>query len=397
MLAAMPHYAIVATNGLETAQFIACTLLALWATWASRGIGSRVGAAALVGGLAWVRPEGLLVAAGIVLLDLFERRGQLRRGATWIPAAGVVVGLLPQVVWRWLTYGTWLPNTAAAKANLSWWGALKLNADYVGSGLDFWLAVLIAAVLAAAFTRWSWKKLLLVCLFAGLVAVASRVYLWMPGGRLLVLPVVLVLPVIVEPLRSLPGGTRRGARWLWAAVVLGFFCAYTPLARPTVHERARDRAHSVVDPNPARLAGRHVAAHLPDGAWLATRDAGLLAWSVGTRIHVCETHPRALTQPHPGGASTDWLEVCPRDPEFVAFTVNASDRAPFYYAHEKRIWRSWSASYRYLGRVEQHFRRHYDLYVRDDIDVPPLPPGLVTNFEGVIGRTVVYRSEQDPR
>lgn len=395
LLAAMPHYAIVSTNGLETSQFIAWTLVALWATWASTQMPSRIGAAAVLGTLSWVRPEGALVAAGIVLIDLIERRASLRQAATWAPAIGTVLGLVVLFVWRWVTYAALLPNTGIAKANLSWWGALKLNAKHLGMGLDFWIGVAVALLIGALLSRWSWKKVLLLCLFGGLVAVASRVYLWMPGGRLLVLPVALVLPVIVAPLQGML--TRPRWRWAkvgWAVLIGGFFLVYTTAGRPTRHERGRDERHSVVSPNDSRTAGEHVAAHLPDGAWLATRDAGLLAWSVGTRINVCELHPRALTQPHPGGADTDWHDVCPDDPEFVAFTVNHAQKRPFYYDRERRIWGSWSATYQYLGRVEQHHRRHYDLYVRADLGVPPLPPEIVTNFVGRISRTTVSRAAE---
>jgi len=114
---------------------------------------------------------------------------------------------------------------------------------------------------------------------------------------------------------------------------------------------------------------------------------------VGTDVRVAELHPRSLTQPHPDGADNDWKALLPSAPAAVAFTVNSSKAKPFYYSLERRIWRHLNADYHYLGRVEQHYRRHYDIYVRADLDVPALEPSVVTNFAGTIRRATIRRAD----
>lgn len=406
-LAATPHYAVVATNGLETPQFLAWATLSIWGVWVSKGHWRWLAGLAL-GGLCAVRPEGVAVAGGVVLLDLIERRRDWKSPSTWAPLFGVVAVFVPLELWRWSVYGAWVPNTGPAKANMTWSAALKLNSKYVGGDADFWIGALILGVVGAVASRWTWKKVLLLCLVAGLTTIASRVYLWMPGGRLLVLPYALLFAVAVMPLsgardgawrtwllerrRRTEHGARtwiavlRGARGIWGALALGFL-GWVVVGHPTTYQRMRDAHHSVIKPNPARLAGEHLARHVPAGAWMATRDAGLLAWSVGTDIHVAETHPRALTQPHPEYADVDWKALIADPPEIVVFTVNSSDRKLFYYRGEQAKWRSWAPTqYHYLGRVEQHYRRHYDIYTRADLDVPALPEGVVTNYLGALPR-----------
>lgn len=408
-LAATPHYAVVATNGLETTQFVAWAVWAIWASLAAKGAW-RWGAAVLVGSLALVRPEGALIGGGVVLIDLLDRRRRLTEVHTWALAVGLLVFVGGLEAWRYATYGAWVPNTGPAKANLTWRKALELNAKHLGGDAEVWIGALVALGVGVFASRWTWAKLLLTCLIGGLALIASRIYLWMPGGRLLVLPLALVAVVAVLPLtgpydrRSFRFALQLGWGGLLALClahvvvgdVLGVGDALGLRADPTAWHRTRDAHHSVVSPNPARLAGEHLAAHLPPGSRLATRDAGLLAWSVGTDIRVDELHPRALTLPHPDLADIDYKALLPEPVEAVAFTVNSPDRRPFYYGREGRIWGHFAPQgYRYLGRVEQHYRRHYDLYVRDDLDVPPLPPELVMNFRGRIPRTTVHRADGD--
>jgi hypothetical protein len=55
-----------------------------------------------------------------------------------------------------------------------------------------------------------------------------------------------------------------------------------------------------------------------------------------------------------------------------------------YYHMERRVYRSSRSEYRYLGRVEQHHHRYYDIYVREDVEMPPLPEELVLNHALVL-------------
>lgn len=405
-LAATPHFAVVSTNGLETSQFVAWAVWALWACLAANGAW-RWGAGALLGSLAWVRPEGALIGGGVVLIDLLARRRRLAQIHTWALLIGVVVCVSGLEVWRYAIYGELVPNTGPAKANLTWSKALAMNRKHLSGDAEVWIGAVIVGVIGVFASRWTWAKLLLVCLVGGLALIASRIYLWMPGARLLVLPLGLVACLAVLPLARPTAGKRGlGLKIAWGAVlalciahvVVGdAFGLLEPLGvrpNPTAFHRKRDAHHSVVSPNPARLAGEHLAAHLPPGSRLATRDAGLLAWSVGTDIRVDELHPRALTLPHPDLADIDLKKLITSPSEAVALTVNDAKRKPFYYGREGQLWRQLApARYRYLGRVEQHYRRHYDLYVREDIDIPPLPADVVVNFNGRVPRAPIHRAD----
>ncbi|MFT7519805.1 MAG: hypothetical protein ACI9MC_001949, partial [Kiritimatiellia bacterium] len=236
-------------------------------------------------------------------------------------------------------------------------------------------------------------KTLILCQILGLTAVAMRIELWMPGGRLLVAPLALALTLAVLPLRhARVRSVRSGA---WSLLLIGFI-VYAIVGRPTRWERKRDRQHSLVENNPARLATEHIVAHLPDGEWLVTRDAGLVAWAATPRVRVAETHQRSLTQPHPEGKDLNWRDVVPKDPAVLVFTVNRKDRDLFHYRHpEQKIWQAQTKPYVYLGRVTQHYRRHYDFYVRADLDVPPLPANVVLNFDHMLP-AATKRGEDDP-
>ena len=107
-------------------------------------------------------------------------------------------------------------------------------------------------------------------------------------------------------------------------------------------------------------------------------------------MRVDELHPRALTLPHPDGADVDWKALLDEPPEVVAFTVASAEKRPFYYGLERSIWKHLAPTrYVYLGRIEQHYRRHYDIYVREDVDMPPLPPDIVLNTVGQLPRTTI--------
>jgi hypothetical protein len=97
---------------------------------------------------------------------------------------------------------------------------------------------------------------------------------------------------------------------------------------------------------------------------------------------VAELHQRALTQPHPDGDNAHVPDYAPNNPAFFASTVRRDHTEEIIYGHDKVAFTRMTEPYVYLGRVKQHYHRFYDIYARADLQVPPLPEGIVVNFKG---------------
>ena len=370
LLSLDPHFAVVATNGLESAQYMAFVFITIALAWWGEGKW-RILWGLAVGALWASRPEGLVVGGCILLIDLWKK--PLRERTTWTPwiAAGGALGAL--LLWRLWTYGAWLPNTAAAKATGDVADLFEKHLHYLRMDWWFWAGWLGFTAFGVVLGRWNRKTALLGLLIMASIAVASQVYLWMPGGRLLLTPMALGFVLICQPMLR----TGWVSKVAWGALFLACVAAgFSPLRARLVRQ---DAVHSVMKDNPAMLAARHLAAHVPEGAWLATRDAGVLAYGVGTGIRVGELHPRALTQLHPAGADADPERYLPENPAVFIFTTNRAKKSRLYYTVEGRVYRKTTARYRYLGRVKQHYHRYYDVVVREDVNVPPLPDEWLTN------------------
>ena len=89
-----------------------------------------------------------------------------------------------------------------------------------------------------------------------------------------------------------------------------------------------------------------------------------------------------LTLPHPGGVDADVLAHTPDNPTFLALTVAREDARDIRYRGDRKVFERRTEPYVYLGRVHQHYHRYYDLYVRQDAHIPPLPEDLVVNRLG---------------
>ena len=284
-------------------------------------------------------------------------------------AAGVV--LITLLMWRLWTYGAWLPNTAAARRPESLPTSYKSTKNT--SKRWYWVGWLLFTAMVPPSVG-GIENGVVGCLIVGSIAVASQVYLWMPGGRLLLTPMALGFVLMCQPLAR-PGPF---AKLTWGLLLVA--CVAVGMSPLRDRLERQDAIHSVVKDNPAMMAARHLAAHAPEGAWLGTRDAGVLAYGVGTGIRVGELHPRALTQRHVQGADADPSQYLPENPAFFIFTSNRLNKKNLYYSLERRVFSQTTARYRYLGRVEQHHNRYYDVVVRDDIEIPPIPKEWVTNF-----------------
>lgn len=360
-LALSPHYAVSATNGIETSLFVA-SMAATLALVFAEGPRARLAGGVALGFLGTVRPEGMGIA--LLVSVWLVTRGDWRAGAA------AVGGVCAIESWRWWTYGAWVPNTFHAKANLTLGERLWTNADYLALDGPFWFVVMplvLAPVIRPKPER------VVVALVAAVVLVAScRVEMWMPAARLLVPALVL----IVCNLGAMASDPVRG-RVVIAG--LGLLTMASQALQGSV--RDYDRRHSVLADNPAARAGQHLARHAPDGAELAVRDAGVLAYWAGTGVRVSELHHRALTIPHPDGADLTPAQL-PRNPTFLVVTQAREAATGFRYDNDRAVLRRATVPYAYLGRVYQHHHRYYDVYAREDAGLPPLPVALVVNQLG---------------
>ncbi len=366
-----PHLAVTATNGIESTMMVTLVLASLWAHLALQDRRWRVGW--ITGALAWTRPEAFGITVLLAAHDLWEHRRAPRRAVAAWWGLGWTAALF---AWRGLTYGALLPNTYAAKSSFPITDTFTVNDQYFAPEQGPMITLVVLCALAALLPPWSGRKGL-VWLTAFLLGVIPlTVNLWMPGLRLFLPTAALAFVLIAAGAARLP---RAPGALLGAALV-----ALMAVSAVIDGQRARgyDGRHTVQPGNGAQIAAEHLAAHLPQGAVLATRDAGVLAFYVGTHVGVAELHQRALTQPHPEGKDHDVRANTPVNPEAFIATVQRPNVTDLAYGNDKRIFGRFTEPYVYLGRVEQHYHRYYDIYVRADLDVPELPPEVVMNRLG---------------
>ena len=173
-LASNRSFAAWASGGLETMAFAAMLMLG-WVAYRYEADATqrRLWPSALIFGFAfWLRPEaalfGLVVAVGVSLAAL---RGRLStRG--WI--GWLLCWSLPMVtlsLFRWHYFGSWLPNTFAAKVPGLWWeqgfNYLSLAARAFA---PLWLAPLAVAALWLRRSRIERALLISICLYLLYVA-----------------------------------------------------------------------------------------------------------------------------------------------------------------------------------------------------------------------------------
>lgn len=374
-LALSPHLAVSATNGLESSMMVAAVLAAVWGDLALQG-SRRAWAGVLCVLAAVTRPEGVVVLGLLVLQDLWRHRRAPRQA---LPLVGTAVaGLALLVLWRLWTYGDLVPNTFHAKSSFPLSETFDVNAVYLKPSTVPLVGALVTWGLGTVVSRWTLSKVTISVLALALGIIPLTVNLWMPGLRLFLPAMALAIVLFTLGLVRLGTlGARLGAAA--AVVVLGVYAATDGDS-----VRGYDGHHTVQPGNGAELAGEHLARFLPEGSWMAIRDAGVLAYYVGTGVKVAELHQRALTLPHPNGDNTDILATTPINPEAFVATVRRedSDEPKFGYSNDRSILARTTMPYVYLGRVHQHYHRYYDIYVRADLGVPPLPERIVVNHAG---------------
>ncbi|MFT4621630.1 MAG: arabinofuranosyltransferase [Myxococcota bacterium] len=370
VLALDPHYAVACSNGLETALALFGLPAATTGWLIARGHWRWLAGAA-VGATALVRPEAAALVLALSVSAVARERSRAALPLV-LPAVGSLVGV---TVWRWVTYGALVPNTFAAKANSRVVNQISNNlSNYFAPEPAYWAGFLTIAVGSFVLARQVQGRWAVGVAAAAIIGSAISVELWMPGGRLL-------LPAASLCIALLASVTDRSdaARWLAGMVIAGQLLLLVSPVRDRVYRY--DQNHSALPGNGAERAARHLAEHIPAGAWVAIRDAGVFAYHLGPKVRVGELHGRALTRPHPGGAATD-LSFLPRNPAVVVTTVARIEASDLRYTNDRAVFEQLTRRYRYLGRVHQHFHRFYDVYVRADMDVPPFPEGLPVNFKG---------------
>jgi arabinofuranosyltransferase len=373
LLALSPHVAVAGTNGLESTMMGAVSLGATWAHLTLTGRGRWV-AGALAALLVWTRPEGIAVVLALVAHDLWTHRQNLREALPFtLTALGAQLLL---TVWRLWTYGAWLPNTFAAKSSFPLHTTLTVNGAYLEPEIPTLAAFGCALIIASVSPPHTLKKALVACIAAGLAAIPFTVNMWMPGLRLFFPAMSVIAALIAVPVAR----ARPGLGWAAMLALTGAMAAFIQTDGARVAHY--DWRHTVAPRNATQLAAEHLAAHAPPGAWLATRDAGVFAYYVGTNVNVAELHQRALTLPHPNGDNADLRSNTPLNPEFFAATVRRDNTPEFIYSGDKLVYNRVTEPYVYLGRVKQHYHRYYDVYARADLNVPPLPEEVVENFNG---------------
>lgn len=150
LLVASRPLQIWASGGLETAA----NLLLLVAGWhltltaTTPRLAANAGAVLALASM--TRPDSALVA-GVCGLTLLATGGRGALKAQLRQAAGLSAGFValwgPFMLWRFATYGSWVPNTYYAKsAHLSWWSQ---GATYVGLFVQELPALVLVLPLAA--------------------------------------------------------------------------------------------------------------------------------------------------------------------------------------------------------------------------------------------------------
>lgn len=190
-----PPFVIWCSGGLETSAQTFFMLLAVRALHQERGDSENLSAA--LAGLAaaaitWVRPEGFLWVLGIALAVFLGARlrpeAQRPSRSRWVASTGIfLLSLALLLLWRHSLYGTWLPNTVAAKSGLD--GAV-LQRGLASSASWALLTLLPLALLflAPASLRGPQRAGLVTCLVLAAGGLAYNVLVggdWMPYFRFL--------------------------------------------------------------------------------------------------------------------------------------------------------------------------------------------------------------------
>jgi hypothetical protein len=273
LCATNPSFSFWAASGLETPLY-AGGLLWAWCALEStttRWTAARLGAAGTL--LGWTRPEGNLMALGLLAL-LLVRRLRMRLILTTLGVLGLGLGLLE--LWRLGYYGALVPNSVLAKSGLSPAGLLR-GGRYLGEFLvrDRFLWVLPLAFLGkpAEASRRSLSLLVLACLLFTVVVGGDGLYRY----RLLAHCLPLLGLLLAAGLDRIALLRPRLAVWMG---VMGLGVVAEPLLGSDFFAGQPLWAIRQWEARFARV-GQALGRTAAPGAWLATNVAGKVPYYSG--------------------------------------------------------------------------------------------------------------------
>ena len=287
------------------------------------------------------------------------------------PLLGWAAVVIPYLLGRTLYFGTLVPNTWQAQAREGFAGMWAMNEVYFASAWPVWigvgplLALVCFGVLRSAALRPGLLLLLVPAL--GLTVISLQVYNWMPGLRLLLPSITLV---VVEASVVLGHQPWRRPVQLALALCAGWLGWLT--LGPTRAEVAEyDRITTVLPDNGGERLGRAIAAVAPPGGWLLVRDAGVVPYFAGVGVHVVDIHPYSLTDPALTGHTFDVDHILDREVAFLV-TIAKVPGEDTVYVEEKRLLRDRRLRGFVRGpQVEQHQGRYFTVWS------PPALPVVV--------------------
>ncbi len=275
-LACMPALGFWAMSGLETASVVLLVSLAVDAFDREAGRVRWPWRTALWSVLlALSRPEA---PAAAVLMLLPLAFGARRDGIAWIARFAVLAGppVAALFAWRWVTFGSVIPNTLSAKAHVL--VGLPIALDFVAYALPLWLLLLVRlAMRRGRLLDWSTA-----CVLVGALLAALNVAPQVAHAHRFFLP---VLPMLVacaacawdDLLASADRPVLAGRVALAGTVALTLIAPVFAMSTyATLESTGLREAH-------ARVADA-LRRTFPPTALLAASDCGLLAYRSGLRV-----------------------------------------------------------------------------------------------------------------
>jgi hypothetical protein len=198
LIASAPANADAAAYLLEGPLFVACALGLVAIATAPGPLSMRRGVGLVL--CAWLvvlaRPEGLVLAASVLLPTCWQRRHELGPRTPARIAGLFALGVLAYFSWRLLYFGSWAPNTYHAKTSASRWNEIRDGWAYLLAYASTPLgAAGLLPLLIAPAALWSesaspasarWRAGLPavsgLCMLAVVIGSGGDIY---PGGRFL--------------------------------------------------------------------------------------------------------------------------------------------------------------------------------------------------------------------